>query len=100
MKKRGLNKGWTEEMDKIVLSGASVEGFTSQENCFRRYTLKKLCTEATLKTAKRFSKNARLLKVMKQAPRSLSATFLKNLGNVIAELEELNNKKLNKQKDR
>lgn len=99
MKKRGLNKGWTEEMDKIVLSGASVEGFTSQENCFRRYTLKKLCTEATLKTAKKFSKNVTLLKVMKQAPRSLSATFLKNLGNVIAELEELNNKKLNKQKD-
>lgn len=99
MKKRGLNKGWTEEMDKIVLSGARVEGFTPQENCFRRYTLKKLCMEATLKTAKKFSKNVALLKVMKQEPRSLSATFLKNLENVIAELEELNNKKLNKQKD-
>ena len=99
MKRRGSNKGWTEEMDKIVLSGASVEGFTSQENCFRRYILKKLCAESTLKTAKRFSKNATLLKVMKQEPRSLSATFLKNLENVIAELEELNNKKLNKQKD-
>lgn len=88
MAKRGKAFGWTPEQDMIVFGGGSVEGRTAQQNCDRRYKLRKFYATSTARIGQTFLKRLAVLQSMGKAPKVCTKAFLEMLRAVAAELEK------------
>ena len=87
MAKRGKAFGWTPEQDMIVFGGGSVEGRTAQQNCDRRYKLRKFYATSTARIGQTFLKRLAVLQSMGKAPKACTKAFLESLRAVADELK-------------
>lgn len=85
---RGKNRGWTDEQDLEVLSGKRVEGFSAQQNCDRRYVLRKRSKASAVSSGRKFLKALSVLRVTGKVPKEATSSFLEVLGRVIRALSE------------
>lgn len=87
MAKRGKAFKWTKEQDELVFSGGSVEGRTPQQNCDRRYKLRKFFAKSTARVGRDFAGRLEVLRGFKKLPKSCNKAFLERLRAVADELE-------------
>lgn len=87
MAKSGKALRWTKEQDELVFSGGSVEGRTPQQNCDRRYKLRKFFAKSTARVGRDFAGRLEVLRGFKKLPKSCNKAFLERLGKVLAEIE-------------
>ncbi|MBO7613823.1 MAG: hypothetical protein J6S81_08450 [Treponema sp.] len=83
MAKRGKAFGWTPEQDMIVFGGGSVEGRTAQQNCDRRYKLRKFYATSTARIGQTFLKRLAILQSMGKAPKGCDKAFIDKLQRVV-----------------
>ena len=88
MVKRGKAMGWTPAQDTLVFNGGSVEGRTAQQNCDRRYKLRKCYAAYTRRGATELLTRIGVLQGVKRAPKACTKAFLERLRAVAAELEK------------
>ena len=88
MAKRGKAMGWTPEQDALVFSGGSVEGRTAQQNCDRRYKLRKFYAASTARVARELLTRIGVLQGVKRAPKACTKALLERLRAVADELEK------------
>ena len=88
MVKRGKAMGWTPAQDTLVFNGGSVEGRTAQQNCDRRYKLRKFYAASTARVARKLLTRIGVLQGVKRAPKACTKAFLERLRAVAAELEK------------
>lgn len=87
MVKRGKAMGWTPAQDTLVFNGGSVEGRTAQQNCDRRYKLRKFYAASTARVARELLTRIVVLQGVKRAPKACTKAFLERLRAVADELE-------------
>lgn len=88
MAKRGKAYGWTPAQDALVFAGGSVEGKTAQQNCDRRYKLRKFYAAGTARVARKLLTRIGVLQGVKRAPKACTKAFIERLRSVAAELEK------------
>lgn len=88
MVKRGKAMGWTPAQDTLVFNGGSVEGRTAQQNCDRRYKLRKFYATSTARVARELLTRIGVLQGVKRAPKACTKAFLERLRAVADELEK------------
>lgn len=87
MAKRGKAFKWTKEQDTLVFNGGSVEGRTAQQNCDRRYKLRKFYAASTARVARELLTRIGVLQGVKRAPKACTKAFLERLRAVADELK-------------
>lgn len=88
MVKRGKAMGWTPAQDMLVFNGGSVEGRTAQQNCDRRYKLRRFYAASTARVARELLTRIGVLQGVKRAPKACTKAFLERLRAVADELEK------------
>ncbi len=85
---RGKAMGWTPEQDLLVFGGGSVAGRTAQQNCDRRYKLRKFFANNTATMGVKFAKRLAILQSMGKAPKACSKEFIATLQAVAKALQK------------
>lgn len=89
MNKRSSPK-WNPELDRLIIKGEKVEGFTAQAQYLRRSRLRSGYHEKiALKMGKRFLKELVTLQIMNKYPKVVKGCFIKSLEKSIKSLEDI-----------
>ena len=86
MAKRGKAMGWTPEQDALVFGGGSVEGRTAQQNCDRRYKLRKFYAASTARIGQTLCKRLVVLQSVGKAPKACDKAFITKLQTIVKEI--------------